>query len=115
MSIRGGLAVNLNKCCLAILAICFGANLLHADQLLINPGFETGNFSGWTVFRPAPGPFGGTPIYGVATAGTPIPGTSFSGMNVIVHSGTYAGYAVVCQVHPCSGGGDVATDYLELS
>jgi PEP-CTERM motif len=97
-----------------VLAICFTAVPGRADQLLVNPGFETGDFTGWTVFRPVPGPFGGTPIYGVATAGTPIPGTSFSGMNVIVHSGAYAGYAVVCQNHPCSGGGDVATDYLEL-
>jgi hypothetical protein len=107
--------VSIKKCYLVILAICFGASVGYADQLLVNPGLETGDFTGWTVFRPAPGPFGGTPIYGVATAGTPIPGTTFTGMNVLVRSGTFAGYAVVCQVHPCSGGGDVATDYLELS
>jgi len=105
----------MGKCCLVILTACLGTPLCHADQLLVNPGFETGDFAGWTVYRPAPGPFGGTPIYGVATAGTPIPGTTFTGMNEIVRSGTYAGYAVVCQTHPCSGGGDYLTDYLELS
>ena len=105
----------IRTCCLMILVAGLEPRLGHADQLLVNAGFETGDFTGWTVYRPAPGPFGGTPIYGVATAGTPIPGTSFTGMNVIVHSGTYAGYAVVCQTHPCSGSGDVATDYLELS
>jgi hypothetical protein len=101
---------------LLVSIIGFAAVNVRAD-ILTNAGFETGDFTGWTVFRPAPGPFGGTPIYGVATAGTVIPGTSatFGTMDVIVHSGTYAGYAVVCQTHPCSGSGDVATDYLELS
>jgi len=69
--------MSIRNCCIAILVICFGGVLGYADQLLVNPGFETGDFSGWTVFRPAPGSFGGTPIYGVATAGTPISGNAW--------------------------------------
>ena len=62
---------------------------LSASNLLTNPGFETGDFSGWTVIP-------NTPTYGVAVAGTDIPGAFFGPMPVIVHSGTYAAYALVC-------------------
>jgi 6-phosphogluconolactonase (cycloisomerase 2 family) len=61
------------------------------QNLLTNPGFETGGFTGWTV---TPDPV----AYGVNTAGFIIPGTypEFGPMPVIVHSGTYASYAAVC-------------------
>ena len=62
---------------------------LSASNLLANPGFETGDFTGWTVTP-------NTPTYGVAVAGTDIPGAFFGPMSVIVNSGTYAGYGLVC-------------------
>ena len=86
---------------------------VRADSvnLLTNPGFETGNFSGWTVS-------GTSPNFGVATAGTPITGGHFGPQSVDVHSGTYAGYAVVCDptpgFGPCSPSGS-SGDYLDLS
>jgi len=69
----------------------------HAN-LLVNPGFETGDFNGWTV--------GGTSAnVGVGTAGTLIPGadpTYFSNDVVNVNSGSYAAYAdVSCGVTGC--------------
>jgi hypothetical protein len=66
--------------------ITAGRNQSFADNLLQNPGFETGNFTNWTV--------GGTsPTNGVGTVGTPIPADA-SG-TVIVHSGSYAAFAAV--------------------
>jgi hypothetical protein len=62
---------------------------------LSNPGFETGDFTGWTVA-------GTSSNYGVNTEGYPIIGTDGT---VVVHSGTYAGYALV----------DLTYDFLELS
>lgn len=58
--------------------------------VLVNPGFETGNFTGWTI--------GGTSTsFGVATAGTIIPGTDFpfTPAFVAVHSGDFAAFANV--------------------
>jgi hypothetical protein len=63
---------------------CSGSNLL------INPGFETGAFTGWTT--------GGTSTsFGVATSGTVIPGTDapFTPALVNVNSGTFAAFANV--------------------
>jgi hypothetical protein len=99
--------------CLSILVLfCFlVAAPAFADQLLNNPGFETGNFSGWTLN-------GNSPNYGVATAGTPITGTypSLGSMTVVVNSGSYAGYAVVCKSSSlCEPSGDLNGDYLDLS
>ena len=77
------------------LTICFvvllGSSAWSQQNLLANPSFETGDFSGWSV----------TPdviSYGVARAGFIIPGTyyQFGPMPVIVHSGNYAAYAAVC-------------------
>jgi hypothetical protein len=54
---------------------------------LANGGFETGDFSGWTVG-------GNSPHSGVATAGTLIPNTPrFGSTFVSVRTGTYAAYA----------------------
>jgi hypothetical protein len=58
------------------------------SNLLANPGFETGDFTGWTVS-------GNSPNYGVNVAGFQIAGTDYA-TTVLVHSGTFAGYAVVC-------------------
>ena len=70
-------------------------------NLLTNPGFESGSFGGWSVT-------GTSPTYGVSTAGFIIPGTN-PPTPVVVHSGNYAGYALVCSF--CTEDGD----YLELS
>ena len=72
---------------------------------LVNPGFETGDFTGWTV---TPDPLGD----GVSTAGFIIPNTDpdFGPMPVIVHSGTYAAYAAVNIFYPPPYG-----NYLGLS
>jgi hypothetical protein len=76
---------------LIAITITAGRNQSLADNLLQNPGFETGDFTGWTV--------GGTsPTNGVGIVGTPIP-ACISG-TVIVHSGTYAAYAAVDTLWP---------------
>jgi hypothetical protein len=69
---------------------------LSTGNVLVNPGFETGDFTGWTLGGNSPG-------YGVTTAGTLIPGVDFAAYGddtVEVHSGTYAAYALV----QCGGG-----------
>lgn len=58
-------------------------------NLLTNPGFETGDFTGWTVT-------GTSSSTGVATAGTPIPPTFFPSV-VDVRSGSFAAFASVAQ------------------
>ena len=69
---------------------------LHAGNVLTNPGFETGDFTGWTVG-------GNTPNDGVNLAGFAIPGVDpvFGTTPVLVHSGSYAAWADV----ECTGGG----------
>jgi hypothetical protein len=62
----------------------FSGQLL-AQNLLQNPGFETGTFSGWTV--------SGKASPGVAKDGTPIPGTILPDNEVNVHSGDFSGWA----------------------
>ena len=56
-----------------------------ATNLLTNPGFETGDFTGWTV--------AGAAANGVATLGTPV-AAYFPG-KVNVRSGNYAAYGLV--------------------
>src|SRR4051794_1901655 len=51
----------------------------------VNGGFETGDFSGWTV--------GGNATRGVATAGTPFTGTEVAGNVVQPRSGDFAAFA----------------------
>jgi len=84
----------------AILVAVFGAASRAAAvpnpgpvNLLVNPGFETGDFTGWTV--------GGTsPQFGVATDGTPIPNVSpiYSPGFQNVRSGDFAANALVRNV-----------------
>lgn len=62
----------------AVATSAWGANLL------VNPGFETGDLSGWTV--------SGTT--GVGMSGDGISGTTF-GATIAVKEGTYAAYGVV--------------------
>jgi len=59
-------------------------------NLLTNPGFETGDFAGWTIG-------GNSPSSGVFTDGTAIVGTfpSFGTMFANVRSGTFVGNALV--------------------
>ena len=72
--------LRLALCSLGVAAAC------HAN-LLGNPGFETGDFSGWTA--------GGAATSGVATAGTPLAPTAFPPNVVDVHSGDFAAYGIV--------------------
>jgi hypothetical protein len=94
---------------LLLLLVCCRSASANGINLLINPGFETGNFAGWTVW-------GTSPNYGVATAGTRITGTyrGFPPASVGVLSGKYAGYAVVCVFDSCAPSGD-EEDSLSLS
>jgi hypothetical protein len=62
-----------------------------ATNILINPGFETGDFTGWTVS-------GNSPNVGVATQGTPIAGTTLPSA-VHIRSGDDAAFATIC----CTG------------
>jgi len=77
--------------CLLFAAICSRA-------AIVNPGFETGDFTGWTI--------GGDSIStGVAVDGALIAGTDapFSPAFVNVHSGAFAGFATVrCGSNICS-------------
>jgi hypothetical protein len=72
-------------------AVGFSAHPAHSVpiNLLQNPGFETGAFTGWTV--------GGSAAGGVGTAGTAIP-ASAPPATVIVHSGSFAAYAAVANL-----------------
>jgi hypothetical protein len=78
---------------LPFLVLVLGAGTASGSSinLLVNPGFETGDFTGWTV-NP------NTPVYGVAISGTPILESYYlSGPDsVLVHSGNYAAYADLC-------------------
>lgn len=89
-------------------SLCLLSLPVSAGNLLTNPGFETGDFSGWNVIP-------NTPTYGVDVAGTFIPGTFFGGMSVIVRSESYAAYAVVCTpiAGPCIPSGNLG-DSLTL-
>jgi hypothetical protein len=71
------------------------ANSFTTLNSLVNPGFETGDFSGWTVS-------GTSPNYGVAVAGTPISGVNpvFQPTAVLSHSGVYAAWGLVAEAIP---------------
>jgi hypothetical protein len=71
-------------------SLCMAA-ASHAN-LLVNPGFETGDFSGWTV--------GGTAMSGVATAGTPLAPTAFPPNVVDVRTGDFAAFGIVRGIDP---------------
>ena len=82
-------------------SLCAGAQHLQVSpaNLLNNPSFETGDFTGWTVT-------GNSSIYGVNVAGFHIPDADIPSI-VLVHTGRFAGYAVVC--------GLFCNTYLNLS
>lgn len=69
----------------AVLALAALTASGTASANFINAGFETGDFSGWTVG----GTNGGT---GVALDGTPVPAGSFQPAAVNVRSGNYAAF-----------------------
>jgi hypothetical protein len=75
---------------LSIAAVMLAALVPAHANLLVNPGFETGNFAGWTVG----GTNGGS---GVALSGTVIPGTEppFGTVRVLAHSGDFAAFGVI--------------------
>jgi hypothetical protein len=83
--------------CRRLLLFLFCATIA-SRAAFINPGFETGDFTGWTI--------GGNSISnGVAAEGTLISGTDspFSPAYVDVHSGAFAGYVLVrCGGNLCS-------------
>jgi 6-phosphogluconolactonase len=96
------------RLCLSLFSVIFLFGALGWSQnLLTNPGFETGDLTGWTITQ-------NSPNYGVATNGTLITGTSqiFGPFTVLVHSGNYAAYSVVCEGY-CYGG--LFQTYIELS
>jgi hypothetical protein len=105
--------------CVTKAALCavlsLAASPAFAANLLVNPGFETGNFFGWTVS-------GTSPNFGVGTNGQLITGTHpfFGSTSVETHSGTYAGYAVICNamffnvLDTCVPSGN-PLDYLDLT
>ncbi|MCI0536058.1 MAG: hypothetical protein L0Z50_12610 [Verrucomicrobiales bacterium] len=68
---------------LLVLLVFTGQSL--AQNLLVNPGFEAGDFRGWTV--------SGSATPGVARDGAPILGSVLSDNEVNVHSGEFAGWA----------------------
>jgi hypothetical protein len=81
------LDMTMNQGTLLILLTVLVAHSAPATNLLVNAGFETGNFTGWTT--------GGNSINsGVSTNGTAISGTSTS-TTVAVRSGSFAGFAVI--------------------
>jgi len=73
-----------------VVGLIFGEAQPTLANVLINPGFETGDFTGWTVG----GINGGS---GVAANGTVILGTQppFGTTTVLAHSGNFAAFGVV--------------------
>jgi hypothetical protein len=75
---------------LLVVVVILGEILPSLANVLVNPGFETGDFTGWTVG----GTNGGS---GVAANGTVIPGTQppFGTTTVLAHSGNFAAFGVI--------------------
>ncbi len=73
-----------------LLLLLTNAASAFATNLLTNSGFETGDYTGWSVG-------GNSTSFGVAIDGTPITGANplYDPDVVKVHSGQFAGYAVV--------------------
>lgn len=101
---------------LAPMMVLLASSAYASVNLLTNPGFETGDFTGWTVSA-------NTVAYGVGTDGQLIPISDtfpvLGQMQVSVNSGTYAAWAVTCNPAftpgaTCSPSGDAA-DSLTLS
>jgi len=91
---------------LAALALIAGLGG-RADADFVNPGFETGDFTGWSVG-------GNTANSGVGMQGDPISGTSplFGDTQVNVLAGNFAAFAVV---HTLDSNGDPDLVTLQLS
>jgi 6-phosphogluconolactonase (cycloisomerase 2 family) len=89
------------------LVLLLATSSLAQQNLLTNPGFETGDFTGWMITQRSPN-------YGVNTNGFLITGTdpSFGPITVVVHSGNYAAYSTICDIW-CYGQPDGM--YVELS
>lgn len=89
------------------LVILLGTSALAQQNLLTNPGFETGDFTGWTITQ-------NSPNYGVATNGTLIDGTSqiFGPFTVLVRSGNYATYSILCNGY-CYNGQSIYVNYTQ--
>ncbi len=68
----------------ALLFTAVFSGQLLAENLLQNPGFETGSLSGWTI--------SGTANPAVGRDGTPIPGTWLPDNEVNVHAGEFSGW-----------------------
>ena len=62
---------------ITFLFVTFGC-FAHAAQILVNGGFETGNFTGWSVVN-APGSFPGSNFFVSNTTVTPQSGSSTVG------------------------------------
>src|SRR5690348_8927683 len=75
----------------ALLLTFVSAASSAAQNLLVNPGFESGDLFGWAVSTT------GTSTIQVGTAGTPIPGVDpvFGGGSSLVRSGTYSASGAV--------------------
>ena len=74
-----------------ILLIHFSTSVVKAEtNLLANPGFETGNLSGWAATS--------NTTYGVATDGT-VFATDFGPDTVEVRTGTYAAYTITAHAN----------------
>ena len=83
-------------CRLPIIAVAFTVCVLHCvngralhANLLLNPGFETGDFTDWTVDDSQ------TTSYDVALDGTVVAGDVFGNGLTNVRSGDYSAYALV--------------------
>ena len=80
-------------CCIACVTVLASLNVaIHAA--FVNPGFETGDFTGWTV--------GGNAEYGVALTGTPITGTAIPGNYVNAWTGAYAAWVKLGTTDPAT-------------
>ena len=84
MLLRKLLSYRKLACIISLLLIASSAS---AANVLTNPGFEAGDFTGWTVG-------GNSYSNGVDTNGSSIPGADYTSY-VITRSGNYAGYAAV--------------------
>ena len=70
--------------CTALCAL-LASTTAGAAPMFVNGGFETGDFTGWTV--------GGNAVRGVATEGTPITGTLITDNAVDAFTGNFAAFA----------------------
>jgi hypothetical protein len=70
---------------ITVVLVCAAPALAAGPNLLVNPDFETGDLTGWTV--------SGNAERGVGAEGSPITGTTVPGNYVHVRSGQFAAFA----------------------